>query len=154
MKTTSKILAACCLFVAAFVQADPGLVSLASRFSVEETADRFVAAVEKAGLKIFARIDHAAGAAGVGMSLRPTRLILFGSPKVGTALMTSDQRAGIDLPLKALAWEDEQGRVWLSYNSPDQLLGRFGIRNREAVKVKISEALARFSKAATQPEDP
>lgn len=154
MKTTRKILAAGCFFVTAFAQADPGLVSLASRFSVEETAERFAAAVEKAGLKIFARIDHAAGAAGVGMSLRPTRLILFGSPKVGTALMSSDQRAGIDLPLKALAWEDAQGRVWLSYNSPDYLLGRFGIRDREAVKEKIGGALTGFSKAATQPEDP
>jgi len=151
MKTTIAILAACCLFVAAVVQADVGLVNVASRFSVQETADRFVAAAEKAGLKIFARIDHAAGAASVEMSLRPTQLIIFGSPQVGTALMTSDQRAGIDLPLKALAWQDAEGRVWLSYNSPDYLFGRFGIEERAAVKEKIGGALAKLSKAATRP---
>jgi uncharacterized protein (DUF302 family) len=151
MRTTSKIITALILFTVTAVEADTGLVNLASQFSVQETADRFVAAAEKAGLKIFARIDHAAGAASVEVSLRPTQLIIFGSPKVGTALLTSDQRAGIDLPLKALAWQDAEGKVWLSYNSPDFLFGRFAIEDRAAVKTKISGALAKLSQVATQP---
>jgi len=151
MKTTMHIFAAFILCLATALQADAGLVNLASQFSVQETADRFGAAVEKAGLKIFARIDHAAGAASVEVSLRPTQLIIFGSPKVGTALLTSDQRAGIDLPLKALVWQDAEGKVWLSYNSPDYLFGRFSIEDRAAAKTKVSDALAKFSQAATQP---
>jgi uncharacterized protein (DUF302 family) len=132
------------------VHADAGLVNMSSHYSVDTTADRFVAAAEKAGLNIFARIDHAAGASKVGKSLRPTQLIIFGSPKVGTALMTSDQRIGIDLPLKVLAWQDAEGKVWLSYNSPDYLFARFSIEDRPEVKKKISGALAKLAKAATQ----
>jgi uncharacterized protein (DUF302 family) len=151
MRTKINILTAFILLTATAVEAGTGLVNVPSQFSVQETADRFAAAAEQAGLKIFARIDHAAAAAKVEMSLRPTQLIIFGSPKVGTALMTSDQRAGIDLPLKALAWQDAEGKVWLSYNSPDYLFGRFAIDDRAPVKQKISGALAKFSKAATQP---
>ncbi|MEJ2455429.1 MAG: DUF302 domain-containing protein [Candidatus Thiodiazotropha sp.] len=131
-------------------QADTGLVNVKSAFSVAETADRFAAAAEQAGLKIFARIDHAAGAAKVGLELRPNQLIIFGNPKVGTALMTSDPRAGIELPLKALAWQDAEGNVWLSYNSPDYLFGRFAIEDRMPVKQKITGALAKFAAAATK----
>lgn len=151
MRTTINMIAACILFVATGVQADTGLVNVPSRFSVQETADRFVAAAEKVGLNIFARIDHAAAATKVGMQLRPTQLIIFGNPKVGTNLMSSDQRAGIDLPLKALAWQDAEGKVWLSYNSPDYLFGRFAIEDRAPVKEKIGGALGKLSKAATQP---
>jgi uncharacterized protein (DUF302 family) len=138
-------------FVISVAQAEPGLVTLSSQFSVEVTADRFVTAAEDAGLKIFSRIDHAAGAAQAGLSLRPTRLILFGSPKVGTALMTSDQRAGIDLPMKALVWEDAEGKVWFGYNTPEVLFGRFGIDDRDAVKKKVTGALKQLSQYATQP---
>ena len=151
MRTKINMIAACILFVATGVQADTGLVNVPSRFSVQETADRFVAAAEKAGLNIFARIDHAAAATKVGMQLRPTQLIIFGNPKVGTNLMSSDQRAGIDLPLKAMAWQDAEGKVWLSYNSPDYLFGRFAIEDRAPVKEKIGGALGKLSKAATQP---
>ncbi|MCU7906677.1 MAG: DUF302 domain-containing protein [Candidatus Thiodiazotropha sp. (ex Epidulcina cf. delphinae)] len=151
MKLTIPLIALFLLPAATMLQAETGLINVASQFSVQETADRFAAAVEKAGLKIFSRIDHAAGAAEVEASLRPTRLIIFGSPKVGTALLTSDQRVGIDLPLKALAWRDAEGRVWLSYNSPDHLFGRFAINDRAPVKEKISGTLAKFSRAATQP---
>jgi uncharacterized protein (DUF302 family) len=150
MRKTTHLLFVLFMFLAFGARAETGLVNVASAFSVQETADRFVAAAEKAGLKIFARIDHAAGAAAVGMTLRPTQLIIFGSPKVGTALMTSDQRVGIELPLKALAWQDAEGRVWLSYNSPDHLFGRFVIEDREAVKQKVSGALAKLSAAATR----
>ncbi len=151
MKTTLNLLLLLTLLTVTAVQADAGLENVPSQFSVQDTADRFAEAVEKAGLMIFARIDHAAGAAKVEMSLRPTQLIIFGSPKVGTALLTSDQRIGIDLPLKALAWQDAEGKVWLSYNSPDYLLGRFAIEDRAPVKRKITGALAKFAATATQP---
>jgi uncharacterized protein (DUF302 family) len=150
MKTMTRLLPVLFMLLAFGARAETGLVNVASAFNVAETADRFAAAAEKAGLKIFARIDHAAGAAKVGQQLRPTELIIFGSPKVGTALMTSDQRIGIDLPLKALAWQDAEGKVWLSYNSPDDLFGRFAIEDRAPVKKKITGALRKFAKAATQ----
>jgi uncharacterized protein (DUF302 family) len=131
--------------------AESGLTNVASSFSVNETTDRLVSAAQKAGLKIFARIDHAAGAESVGETLRPTELVIFGNPKVGTALLTSDQRAGIDLPLKALVWQDAEGKVWLSYNTPDYLFGRFSIEDRGEVKAKVTAALANLAQAATQP---
>jgi uncharacterized protein (DUF302 family) len=132
-------------------QADSGLVTIPSQFGYAETVERFVAAVEGAELKVFSTIDHAAGAKKVGQSLSPTMLIIFGSPKVGTALMTSDQRAGIDLPLKALIWEDAQAKVWLSYNNPDMLFERFAISDREKVRKKVTGALRSFANKATQP---
>jgi len=153
MRRTKPLLFALFLLLSPFARAEPGLVNVPSAFSAEETAERFVAAAGKAGLTIFARIDHAAGAAKTGQPLRPTQLIIFGSPKVGTALMTSDQRVGIDLPLKALAWEDAEGKVWLSYNSADHLFGRFGIADREAVKQKIAGALSKLARAATQTQE-
>ncbi|MCU7876409.1 MAG: DUF302 domain-containing protein [Candidatus Thiodiazotropha sp. (ex Lucinoma borealis)] len=151
MKITIPLLTILLLLTVTVVQAEAGLINVSSQFTVQETADRFVAAVEKAGLKVFNRIDHAAGAAKVDKSLRPTQLIIFGSPKVGTALLTSDQRVGIDLPLKALAWQDAEGKVWLSYNSPDYLFNRFAINDRAKVKKKITGALAKLSQSATQP---
>lgn len=150
MKTATRLLPVLFMLLAFGARADTSLVNVASAFSVAETADRFAAAAEKAGLKIFARIDHAAGAAKVGQELRPTQLIIFGSPKVGTALMTSDQRVGIDLPLKVLAWQDAEGKVWLSYNSLDFLFGRFAIEDRAPVKQKVTGALKKLAKAATQ----
>ncbi|RAZ89734.1 hypothetical protein DPM33_16215 [Mesorhizobium hawassense] len=112
-----------------------GLVSVESRFGVPETIDRLVATVTGAGLRVFARIDHAAGAHEVGAALRPTELLIFGHPKGGTPLMQDRQLAGIDLPIKALAWEDEQGKVWLSYNDAHWLAARHGLgdSSREAV---------------------
>ena len=150
MRKTTNLLFVLLMFLSLGARAGGGLVNVPSNFDVQETGDRFVAAVEKAGLKIFARIDHAAGAAKVGQTLRPTQLLIFGSPKVGTALMTSDQRVGIELPLKALVWQDAEGKVWFSYNSPDHLFGRFAIEDRAAVKKKMTGALAKLSTAATR----
>ena len=112
-----------------------GLVSVESRFGVAETIDRLVETVISAGLRVFARIDHAAGAHEVGATLRPTELLIFGHPKGGTPLMQDRQLAGIDLPIKALAWEDEQGTVWLSYNDAHWLAERHGLgdASRDAV---------------------
>jgi uncharacterized protein (DUF302 family) len=112
-----------------------GLISVESRFGVAETIDRLVEVVTGAGLRVFARIDHAAGAHEVGAPLRPTELLIFGHPKGGTPLMQDQQLAGIDLPIKALAWEDEQGKIWLSYNDAHWLAERHGLSviSREAV---------------------
>lgn len=107
--------------------ADNGLISIQSRFGVAESIDRLAATVTGAGLRVFARIDHAAGAHEVGAELRPTELLIFGHPKGGTPLMQDQQTAGIDLPLKALAWEDEQGNVWVSYNDAHWLAQRHGL---------------------------
>jgi uncharacterized protein (DUF302 family) len=112
-----------------------GLISIESRFGVGETNDRLVATVTGAGLRVFARIDHAAGAHEIGAPLRPTELLIFGHPKGGTPLMQDHQLAGIDLPIKALAWEDEEGKVWLSYNDAQWLAERHGLgdASRDAV---------------------
>ncbi|WFP60794.1 DUF302 domain-containing protein [Mesorhizobium sp. WSM4904] len=112
-----------------------GLVSVESRFGVAETIDRLVDTITFAGLRVFARIDHAAGAHEIGAALRPTELLIFGHPKGGTPLMQDRQLAGIDLPVKALAWEDAQGKVWLSYNEAQWLAERHGLgdTSRDAV---------------------
>ena len=107
--------------------ASNGLITVESRFGVTETIDRLVEAVKHAGLLVFARIDHAAGAHDVGASLRPTELLIFGNPRGGTPLMQDSQLAGIDLPVKALAWEDEDGKVWLSYNDANWIAERHGL---------------------------
>ncbi|HEU5384046.1 MAG TPA: DUF302 domain-containing protein [Ktedonobacteraceae bacterium] len=104
-----------------------GLITVASRLSVGETLDRLTAALTEAGLRVFARIDHARGAEEVGLSLRPTELLIFGHPKGGTPLMQDKQTVGIDLPVKALAWEDEEGKVWLAYNEAAWLVTRHGL---------------------------
>jgi len=101
-----------------------GLITIESRFPVSQTIDRLADAATAAGLVVFARVDHAKGAQEVGLELRPTELLIFGNPKGGTPLMQDKQTAGIDLPVKALAWEDEGGQVWLGYNDTDWLARR------------------------------
>jgi uncharacterized protein (DUF302 family) len=106
---------------------DDGLVSVQSRVSARETLDRLLAALTERKLAVFSRIDHAAGAASVGLSLRPTEVVIFGNPKGGTALMQDRQSSGIDLPLKALVWEDAEGKAWLTYNDPAWVAKRHGL---------------------------
>ncbi|MFD9889291.1 DUF302 domain-containing protein [Amycolatopsis sp. NPDC059027] len=106
---------------------DAGLVTVACERSVRETIDRLAEAVIAAGLMVFARIDHAGNAAQAGLSLRPTELLIFGHPRGGTPLMADRQTAGIDLPAKALAWEDADGRVWLTYTEAAWLAERHGL---------------------------
>lgn len=126
-----------------------GLVTIASTHSVKETIDRIEAEAKRKGLTIFARIDHAAGASGVGLPLRPTELLIFGNAKGGTPLMQAAQTIGIDLPLKALAWEDAAGKVWLSYNDPAWLAGRHGIAPQTGnVTQSLAGALAGLAKHA------
>lgn len=120
-----------------------GLITVASRYSVGETLDRLTAVITSAGLLIFARIDHAAGAKEAGLELRPTELLIFGHPRGGTPLMQDKQTAGIDLPVKALVWEDEEGNVWLTYNEAAWLASRhaLGASSKHAVEA-IESGLA------------
>lgn len=118
-----------------------GLVSIPSHGSARETLDRLLAALAARNLTVFARIDHAAGAASVGLPLRATEVVIFGNPKGGTALIQDGQAAGIDLPLKALVFEDAGGRAWLSYNDPAWIALRHGLSAATAPAVKAMIAL-------------
>jgi uncharacterized protein (DUF302 family) len=129
--------------------ADNGLISMKSPHDVTTTTDRFEESLAAKGMTIFARINHTEGALKVGEELRPTELIIFGNPKVGTPLMQCAQSIAIDLPQKSLIWEDENGQVWLSYNDPVYMARRHNIRNCDEVLNKISNALGNFAKAAT-----
>jgi uncharacterized protein (DUF302 family) len=104
-----------------------GLVQIPSHYSVDETLQRLESAFAARGLQVFARVDHSGEAEKVGMKMRPTKLLIFGSPKAGTPLMVTAPTLAIDLPLKALVWEDETGKVWLAYNSPEYLRERHGV---------------------------
>jgi uncharacterized protein (DUF302 family) len=131
--------------------AQEGLISIASRYSAAETMQRLLAALNKRDFTVFARIDHAANAAAVGMPLRPTEVVLFGNPKGGTVLMQDQQRAGIDLPLKALVWQDSEGKVWLSYNTPDWIGARAELSEKSAGAVAaMTKALAAIADEATK----
>jgi uncharacterized protein (DUF302 family) len=123
-----------------------GLTTIPSTHSVKETIDRLAADVTAKGLTVFARVDHAKGAHDVGLELRPTELLVFGNARGGTPLMQAQQTAGIDLPLKALAWEDAGGRVWLAYNDPEWIAARHAIAS-PAAKM-LAGALAALAKAA------
>ena len=110
--------------------------------------DRLQAEVHAQGMTVFARIDHSAGAAEVGLTLPPTELIIFGNARGGTPLMQSVQTVGIDLPLKALVWEDTAGKTWISYNEPGWIAQRHSLANAEPVVGKMAAALSTMSKAA------
>jgi uncharacterized protein (DUF302 family) len=129
-----------------------GLTTLASSFRPKETMDRLEAGIKAKGMTVFARIDHAAGAAEAGLPLRPTELLIFGNAKAGTPLMQANQAIGIDLPLKALVYEDAAGKVWLSYNDPRWLAHRHGLG---AVAVETVNAMAAaLNSAATKATKP
>lgn len=130
--------------------ASDGIRDYVSKYSVSETLDRLESLVRDKGMTVFARIDHASGAHGVGLELRPTELLIFGNPKVGTLLMQSNQLAGIDLPVKALAWEDADGTVRLSVNAASYLVDRHCIADRQEVVQKMTNALENFAVAATR----
>jgi len=113
--------------------------------------DRLENEVSSNGMDVFARIDHAAGAAKVGLTLPPTELIIFGNARGGTPLMQAAQTIGIDLPLKALVREDAAGKTWISYNEPKWIAQRHGIANAQAVVTKMADLLSAISTAAAGP---
>jgi uncharacterized protein (DUF302 family) len=128
-----------------------GLITVPSRYGAHETMTRLVAEIGAKGLTVFARIDHAAGAAEVDLALRPTELVIFGNARGGTPLMQSEQTIGIDLPLKALVWEDAQGRTWLSYNDPGWIAQRHGLAEETAAPVgAMSKLLAVLARTTTE----
>jgi uncharacterized protein (DUF302 family) len=115
------------------MNANKGIISQPSQYSVTETIDRLEVVLKAKSITIFARIDQQAEAEKVGLSLRPTQLLLFGNPKTGTPLMVVEPEIALDLPLKILAWEASDGKVWLSYNDPNYLKQRFSLSD-ELVK--------------------
>lgn len=129
------------------LSAADGLITIPSNHSVADTIARLETAATAAGLHVFARVDHAAGAAQVGMQLRDTLLLMFGNPRGGTPLMTANQAAGIDLPLKALAFEDADGQVWLAYNDPAWIAERHHVDADAAVQA-MADGLARLTAKA------
>jgi uncharacterized protein (DUF302 family) len=129
-----------------------GLTTLQSSGGPTQTMNRLETAVKGKGLTVFARIDHAAGAAEVGLPLRPTAVLIFGNAKSGTPLMESVQTIGIDLPLKVLVWQDASGATWISYNDPAWVAKRHGLSHEtDAAVSALASALAAFTKAAAAP---
>ncbi len=118
-----------------------GIVTRASNFSTPETIRRLLAALDRHGQTVFARVDHAANAQSVNMPLRPTEVVIFGAPKGGTHLMQEQQTAGLDLPSKVLVWEDAAGTTWLSYNDPDWIAARHNLGSPSAPTVTMMVGL-------------
>lgn len=127
-----------------------GMIRVKSVNSVSTTINKLETALKDKGMTIFTRVPHSASAAKVGLELRDTELLIFGNPKIGTLLMQCQQSAGLDLPMKALAYKDESGQVWLAYNDPQYIAVRHHANNCDQVIEKMTKALASFSKAATQ----
>jgi uncharacterized protein (DUF302 family) len=125
------------------------LTALESKFPVKETLDRLTVELDKRGIKVVVRVDHAAGAKAVGMDLPPTEVLLFGNPKLGTPLMQSNPAIGIDLPMKVLAWQDKAGKVWVGYPAPDSLAARHGIKDRDETVKALAAAMGSLVKSAT-----
>ena len=138
-------------FLTTSAYAGSGIISVKSAHDVKTTADRLESTLKQKGMNVFIRINHAQGAQKIGKELRPTELIIFGNPKVGTPLMQCAHSVAIDLPQKALIWQDAQSQVWLSYNDPNYLVERHGIEGCGEVIKKIKGALGKFAKAATMP---
>jgi len=141
-----------CALLTGMAFAQSGLITVKSAHDVKTTADRLEKVLKEKGMTVFARIDHALGAQKAGKTLPPTELIIFGNPKVGTPLMQCNRTVAIDLPQKALVWQDAEGRVWLTYNDPHYLMQRHKLNDCKKVIEKITGALANFVKIATQPE--
>ncbi|MDH4052198.1 MAG: DUF302 domain-containing protein [Rubrivivax sp.] len=127
-----------------------GLVAVKSPYEAKVTMDKLESLVKERGLQVFARVDHAAGASKVGKSLRPTEVLIFGNPQGGTPFMECAQTAGIDLPLKALVWEDASGQVWLGYNDPAYLAQRHGMAGCPVVE-NLRKALGGLAAATVAP---
>ena len=138
------------LAVASYAWGIDGLVAVESPHSPKDTMDRLEALLKREGLTIFARIDHAAGAARIGQVLRPTEVLIFGSPRDGTPFMRCAQTVGIDLPLKTLVWQSESGQVWLGYNDPSFLAQRHGAAPCPVTDT-LRKALAGFAQEAVAP---
>ena|SRR5262245_14440067 len=148
MRTVRAFAATVLVLASSLAWGADGLIAVKSAYPPKETMDRLEALVKQKGLMVFARIDHAAGAAKVGKALRPTEVLIFGNPQGGTPLMECSQTAGIDLPLKALVWEDASGQVWLGYNDPGFLARRHEAPQCPVVE-NLKKALTSLAQEAT-----
>jgi uncharacterized protein (DUF302 family) len=122
---------------------DSGIIDARSQHSVEKTVERLTAVLHAKGVTLFALVDHSGEAARIGMTMRPTKLLIFGNPKAGTPLMLAAPSVALDLPLKILVWQDAQGSVSLSYNSPAYLKDRHGVPPALLPNIAVVETLAR-----------
>ena len=134
----------------AYAENSNGMIIIKSNNSVTATIDKLENVLKTKGMTIFKRVNHAAGAEKAGLQLRPTELLIFGNPKVGTPLMLCSQTATLDLPQKALAYEDEDGEVWLAYNDPAYMAKRHNLKDCDEPVQKVTHALANFARAATE----
>jgi uncharacterized protein (DUF302 family) len=135
-----KVVALCTLLmgllaIVSAAHADGTVITKRSKYSVSATIDRIEKAITEKGMKLFARINHAEEAKLVGLEMKPTELLIFGNPKGGTSLMVAKPTVAIDLPMKALAWEDQAGQVWLTYNAPQLLQERHGLPEELALRL-------------------
>jgi uncharacterized protein (DUF302 family) len=149
MQRLIRLLAAACFCIPALASAATGMTDVPSAHPAKMTMDRLEDGVKQRGLVVFARIDHAAGASKIGKTLRPTELLIFGNPQGGTPFMECAQSVGIDLPLKALVWEDAMGKVWISYNEPAFLAQRHDVPGCPAVE-SLKKALVGITDAAAK----
>ena len=130
---------------------ESGLIQVPSALSVKDTIDRLAKAVEAKGAKVVAQVDHAAGAKAAGVDMKPSELLIFGNPKLGTPVMEGNVRAGLDLPLKMLAYEDAAGKVWLTYLSPNALRARYRVFTKDSAALfeTMTAVMADVAKTAT-----
>jgi len=143
-----KILLTLCLLCFSSLSFAEGIVSKTSTHSVKDTIDKLETIVTAKGFAVVARVNHAKAAENVGQKLNPTEVLIFGNPKVGTALMQSNQAIGLDLPIKVIAWEDDKGVVTIAYNDPSWMVSRYDIDDRNEVVKKMTGALMKFTDAA------
>ena len=136
-------------FVLASLPAQAGMITKTSAHSVGDTIDRLAAAVEKAGAKVFARVDHAKGAASVNAELRPTQMLMFGNPKLGTPAIQASQSMGLDLPLRVVAWQEEDGTVMVGYHDPADVAAMHGLPADHPTIARMQGALGKLTGAAT-----
>jgi uncharacterized protein (DUF302 family) len=131
--------------------ADADLATMSSAHGAAETVERLKSLLSQKMIQVFADIDHAAGAQKVGLSLRPTRVLIFGNPQAGTPLMQSQPTIGLDLPLRVLVWEDAVGKVWLTYHRPEFLTQRHHVLDQDETVKALGAGLASLARAATSP---
>lgn len=129
---------------------DDDMVVKKSPYSVAETLDRLEKVLESKGVTVFLRVDHAGNAEKAGLTMKPSQLLIFGNPQLGTPLMQANPGMGLELPMKALAWEDDAGAVWLGYIDPDELDERFDVDGHDEIFDKMTEALDAMTDAALE----
>ncbi len=144
------ICATACASVAQPTTQPNALVTQSSAYPFDETLSRLRAAIQGMGINLVAEVDHAKAAADKGLELRPTHVLIFGNPLVGTNLMQADQRAGLDLPLKLLVWQDEKGQVYLSYRQPSDLQKDYNLKEQAAILDKMEKVFMRLIQEVTQ----